>query len=505
MFKVLLTINKDKHFIYLQIDDICTRDELYQFLPVAKWFSIKSTGNISDSLLKQVILTFAWSLVHYPNATQLDNIIAGTIDNTSSPTTVMQYVLFKYIIKTKEKSQNALYLANKIENASLMMRIKLNTSDTLQIYTAKSSFSSKAEQYNYQGFYTGFVPSRDLKLSMTEMFIENSVDVENAFCDSVFIDCTYDNEAPGTERYLRIHDVLCRNDLTDDDYLGYQLDVDSPSTVATFVTYIGVCLSVFFLVVSITVNKKIGLTRSVPGKNHENLSIALILSHILFVTGIGANDYQEVCLVVGILLHYIWLTVFAFMTITNVHMARNIRGMNITNTGGVIEDTIRTKRALTAAGLFLPLIAVVPSCVMEYMDITPYAPEYKGKVCFPTAYPANLLFVSGPILTCIAINAISLVMAIAFIYRHTNETKHIQKSQSYQQINVYIRMSTLTGVFWVTGIIGVAFESEAVNYIFIVICSLQGFMIALCNLTTSKVIREVKKLLTPTDSTTTPM
>jgi hypothetical protein len=70
--------------------------------------------------------------------------------------------------------------------------------------------------------------------------------------------------------------------------------VDSPSTVATFVTYIGVCLSVFFLVVSITVNKKIGLTRSVPGKNHENLSIALILSHILFVTGIGANDYQVV-------------------------------------------------------------------------------------------------------------------------------------------------------------------------------------------------------------------
>ena len=502
-----MTINyvesKDEHFNYLQIDDICTRDELYQFLTVEKLFSIKSTGNISDSLLKQVILTFAWSLVDYPNATKLDNINAGTIDNTSSPTTVMQFVLFTYGILRNDNSQNVLYLAKKIENASLMMKIKLNTSDTLKIYTAKSSFSN-VYQYEYQDLFSDFVASFDLKLQMTEMFIENSVDVENAFCDSVFIDCTYDNEAPGTERYLRIHDVLCRNDLTDDDYLGYRLDVENPSTVATFVTYIGVCLSIFFLVASITVNKKIGLTRSVPGKNVENLSIALILSHILFVTGIGANDYQVVCLVVGILLHYTWLTVFTFMTITNVYMAKNIRSMVIANTG-VIGDTIRTKRELTAAGLFLPLIAVVPSCVMEYMDITPYSPEYEGKVCFPTAYPANLLFVSGPILTCIAINAISLVMAIAFIYRHTNETKDIQKSQSYQQINVYIRMSTLTGVFWVTGIIGAAFESEAVNYIFIVICSLQGFMIALCNLTTSKVIRDMKKLLTPTDSTKTPM
>ena len=474
---------------------------MYQFLTVEKLFSIKSTGNISDSLIKQVIFTFAWSLVDYPNATQLRRIVADNIDHEPSPTVVMQFVVIKYLIRRNDNLRNFLFFVKKIENASLMMKIKLNTSDTLQIYTAKSSFSELTQDED-RDFFIDFMPIYDLKLTMTEMFIENSVDVENPFCDSVLIECTYDDEVAGTERYLRIDDVLCRNDLTDDDYLGYQLDVES--TVATFVTYIGVCLSIFFLVVSIAVHKKIGLTRSVPGKNVENLSIALILSHILFVTGIGANDYQVVCLVVGILLHYTWLTVFAFMTITSVSIAKNIRSMVIAN-AGFIEDTIRTKRELTAAGLFLPLIAVVPSCVMEYMDITPYAPEYKGKVCFPTAYPANLLFVAGPILTCIVINAVCLIMVIAFIYRHTNETEDMQKSQSYQQINVYIRMSTLTGVFWVTGIIGAAFESEAVNYIFIVICSLQGFMIALCNLTTSKVIRDMKKLLTPTDSTKTPM
>ena len=461
-------------------------------------FSIKSTGNISDSLIKQVIFTFAWSLVDYPNVTQLENIIAVNINNATIPTVVVQYVLLKYVILRNGYSQNVMYFAKKIENAFLMMKIMLNRSATLQIYTAKSIFSKLVEYEYMYHYFLKLVPIKDFKSTMTEMFIENSVEVENPFCDSIFIDCNYDDEASGIERYLRINEVLCKNDLADDDYLGYQLDVDSSSTVATFVTYIGVCLSIFSLVVSIIVHKKIGLTRSVPGTNVENVSIALILSHILFVTGIGANDYQVVCLVVGILLHYTWLTVFAFMTITNVYMAKNIRSMVIANTG-VIEDTIRRKRKLTAAGLFLPLIAVVPSCVVEYMDITPYAPEYKGKVCFPTAYPANLLFVAGPILTCIVINAVCLIMVIAFIYRHTNETEDMQKSQSYQQINVYIRMSTLTGVFWVTGIIGAAFESEAVNYIFIVICSLQGFMIALCNLTTSNVIRDMKKLLTPTD------
>jgi hypothetical protein len=45
---------------------------------------------------------------------------------------------------------------------------------------------------------------------------------------------------------------------------------------------------------------KLALTKSTPGNNLENLFVALGLSNVLFMIGIGANDYETVCYILGI-------------------------------------------------------------------------------------------------------------------------------------------------------------------------------------------------------------
>jgi hypothetical protein len=42
----------------------------------------------------------------------------------------------------------------------------------------------------------------------------------------------------------------------------------------------------------IIISRKLALTKSTPGNNLENLFVALGLSNVLFMIGIGANDYH---------------------------------------------------------------------------------------------------------------------------------------------------------------------------------------------------------------------
>jgi hypothetical protein len=54
------------------------------------------------------------------------------------------------------------------------------------------------------------------------------------------------------------------------------------------------------------------MTYTIPGSNLENISISLLLFNCLFVFGVGASDIKEVCFVIGVILHHLWLSVFCY-------------------------------------------------------------------------------------------------------------------------------------------------------------------------------------------------
>ena len=83
-------------------------------------------------------------------------------------------------------------------------------------------------------------------------------------------------------------------------------------------------ISAIALLISIIISRKLGLTKSTHGSNPENLCVSLGLSNVLFMIGIGANDYQTVCYILGILLLYLWLVAFAFISIYVVYMCNTL-------------------------------------------------------------------------------------------------------------------------------------------------------------------------------------
>jgi hypothetical protein len=220
------------------------------------------------------------------------------------------------------------------------------------------------------------------------------------------------------------------------------------------------------------------------------LYVALGLSNVLFMIGIGANDYQTVCYILGILLHYLWLVAFAFMSISVVYMCNTL-----TQTVAHVQcddgNVLKGKCMFTSLGLFLPVMFVFPSVLLDFFIVPYFSAKYSGSVCFPTGYLSNLVFVSGPITLSIVLNTIALIRIIIYLTRNSITMSHVRKTNSFQEGQVYLRICVISGIVWIMGILGAFFQSTIIDYVFIVLCSLQGLCVFVAQMTTRSIRKEI--------------
>ncbi|CAG2192313.1 unnamed protein product [Mytilus edulis] len=241
-----------------------------------------------------------------------------------------------------------------------------------------------------------------------------------------------------------------------------------------------------------------GQTKCVPGSNMENLSTSLLLANIVFMFGIGASRIYRVCYVAGIILHYLWLTVFSYMTIAIAHIVYTISQLKPRNSIKH-EDVVKKRCMVTFVGLLIPLLIVIPGIVVDQFGPEYWSLGYGGSVCFPNKYPANIIFFSGPVVFGVAVDCFCMVQIVTQICRVRMGMRHIRKLNIYEDAQIYLRIVVLSGVFWVTGIVAAISESEWLDYVFTILCGLQGFFIAVANMTTTRVLktkRAVSKSLT---------
>lgn len=59
----------------------------------------------------------------------------------------------------------------------------------------------------------------------------------------------------------------------------------------------------------------------------------------------------------------------------------------------------------------------------------------------------------------------------------------------YQDAQIYLRIVVLSGVFWMTGILAAMLDSDWLDYVFTILCGLQGLCVAVANMTTGRVIK----------------
>lgn len=295
-------------------------------------------------------------------------------------------------------------------------------------------------------------------------------------CQIFLIDCGLANES--LDSTIIVQNVKCIN-------IGQPYE-EASNLAKTILTYSGMVTSVVGLIVSIRVHRKAVMHKSVPGSNVENISVSLLTTNVMFMIGIGANDEQTVCYVVGVILHYLWMVVFSFKTIALLYITHNLVQMMVKDSNPLLQRT----GFFTALGLSLPMLFLIPSVIIDFYG--PIDLEYNGRVCFPTGYPANILFVSIPIGLSVIIN-ISCFLTVAFVItKQSFETRNLRKSSSLEFVPVFSRISVVTGFFWITGLIGAVYASDVSEYFFIIFCSFQGLFVTIANLSTKTLSRNLR-------------
>ncbi|VDI78269.1 Hypothetical predicted protein [Mytilus galloprovincialis] len=287
---------------------------------------------------------------------------------------------------------------------------------------------------------------------------------------------------------IQITDVVCHEyyinqDLKDSQELSY--------SIKAILTYVCFSVSVVALVFSIIMNRKFNLSSSIAGSNMENISISLIASNILFMIGSYASKIAFLCYTIGVFLHYLWLTVFSFMLISVLYIAKNLTSMKSGNK--TIKKTGNfTKHVFTITGLLIPVLFVGPAVILDQFEVANFSAGYGNSVCFPNRYPANIIFFSGPVVFSTLINFFVLLRVIVQICLLRVEMRHLIKSSSFQDAKLFFRLLLLSGIFWVTGFLSGILQSEWLEYIFILLCGLQGLTICVANMTTRHMYSNVK-------------
>ncbi|CAC5369588.1 unnamed protein product [Mytilus coruscus] len=269
-------------------------------------------------------------------------------------------------------------------------------------------------------------------------------------------------------------------------------DRDGFVDLTTYVTYSCFSISVVALTIMIILNRRIRKVKSIPISNLENLAVSIIAANFFFMFGIGANDIQSVCYVIGIVLHYIWLLEFAFMSTSVLFIVINLLQLK-SNMAHRPTRSMRYRMFISLFGLLSPSLLVIPAVIVDVLGKDELSPGYNGEVCFPTKYPGNMIFFLGPVFLSITINFISLVLFIGYIVMTSSSIGNVTKSSTYSHAFVFLRITIVSGIFWINGIVATFYENEIFNYIFILLCGLQGLFISLASLT-STAMKEIKKI-----------
>ena len=132
----------------------------------------------------------------------------------------------------------------------------------------------------------------------------------------------------------------------------------------------------------------------------------------------------ETAYIIEVVLHYLWLPVFSFMTISVVYIMSSL--LQMTSRGTRQEENIaRRRRFITVIGLLLPILFLGPAVGIDQLGPDYLSSGYGKSVCFQNEYPANVIFSSGPVIVSLLINLVCLAQIIVQICRIRIEVRHV--------------------------------------------------------------------------------
>ncbi|XP_077025300.1 cadherin EGF LAG seven-pass G-type receptor 1 [Tamandua tetradactyla] len=259
------------------------------------------------------------------------------------------------------------------------------------------------------------------------------------------------------------------------------------------VTYAAAALSLAALAVAFVLLALARTLRSNLHGIHRNLVLALFFSQLVFVVGINQTENPFLCTVIAIVLHYVYMSAFAWTFVESLHVYRMLTEARNIDSGPM--------RFYYVVGWGLP--AVITGLAVG-LDPQGYGnPDF----CWLSLRDTLIWSLAGPIGTVIIVNTVIFVLSA----KVSCQRKH----HYYERKGVITLLRTsfvlllLLGAAWLLGLLAVNSDALPFHYLFAGFSCLQGLFVLLFHCVLNREVRKhlrgvlAGKKLHPDDSATT--
>ncbi|XP_065909460.1 uncharacterized protein [Dysidea avara] len=246
---------------------------------------------------------------------------------------------------------------------------------------------------------------------------------------------------------------------------------DAEAKALTLVSYIGCSISIVCLLLSIFILGVFMYKNYLKGTHvfiHLNLCIALLLGNIVFVSGVDfASDNRGPCVVVAVLLHYLFTSAFCWMLCEGVILYLMLVV--------VFNNRFNNRLFFFALGWGpgIPIVAISTGIAHD---------QYGVDYCWISTEKGAIAAFLVPMVVIILLNCVFLGFTLRALYGSKGGKNITGKETDKMKMAKYMIKATIVllpifGLTWLIGIISVNAETSVFAWIFAILNSLQGAFI----------------------------
>ena len=258
-------------------------------------------------------------------------------------------------------------------------------------------------------------------------------------------------------------------------------------------SYLGLSVDVVAAAILLFTYAVFAEMRTFYGKLFMNFVLALLLGDLTFLLGstvyaVSLNDV--VCQVVAILLHYLFLARFVWMSLLSLNVARHFyHALKFVVSGE--RETWHYLILYMAAGWLSPLLVLIVTVPVNYA--IPGAVGYGvDGLCWMNQTLSIITSFIVPLVICILFTTGAFVFVCTILVKlhWSNMKKDIKRKTASRNCRVLVAVFCITGVMWLFGFL--ALIDSALSwawYLFILLNTTQAVFLTLAYVCTAKVLR----------------
>ena len=279
--------------------------------------------------------------------------------------------------------------------------------------------------------------------------------------------------------------IVCERDLSIPDR-----EISDVDLALNIVTVICIGLSIICLIIRIALQFCISSFKNHPGRLQLQLTFAFLIAFVILIVGAFLSDFPEACTAAAILLAYGFLAAFTWMNIIAVDTWLVFRPSAAYSRA---DDEGRSLVLHYILGWGIPLLLVTVSIVTNYSDVDEqFSPDFGGFRCWYTQRFAMLLYFGVPIALSIILNIILYIWTSLNLHKAFKSGTHVIKRKRYHFV-IYVRLFILMGITWIFGFISAFTDKIVIDFIFVILTSLQGLFLFISFICNKRVLSEIRK------------